>query len=233
MVWWRSWFDTPGKLVSADRPVFFPHRTIHRGVPLCRGAILSPSAENAKINVTNEPYSCTYILCNYLPFSLAAKGAQGGPQQHKTPKQKHSPTDISKRLRSSQNNMDCIYMTPLHCPFALSIFWWLEPLGNVSGWASMFKSLGPSSTTTGSFWTAGADNCSFLGTLLWPSHLLWHFLHRVLCGRSAETYFPAGMNQGLAALLSMPPVFSFEFLGDTNTYGNCNGWMGQQFRTFS
>ena len=25
----------------------------------------------------------------------------------------------------------------------------------------------------------------------------------------------------------------FEFLGDTNTYGNCNGWMGQQFRTFS
>ena len=75
--------------------------------------------------------------------------------------------------------MDCIYMTPLHCPFALSLFWWLEPLGNVSGWASTFKSLGPSSTTTGSFWTAGADNCSFLGTLLWPSHLLWHFLHRV------------------------------------------------------
>ena len=50
---------------------------------------------------------------------------------------------------------------------------------------------------------------------------------------SWSTYFPAGMNQGLAALLSMPPVFSFEFLGDTNTYGNCNGWMGQQFRTFS
>ena len=31
---------------------------------------------------------------------------------------------------------------------------------------------------------------------------------------------------------STSPVFSFEFLGDTNTYGNCNGWMGQQFRTF-
>ena len=102
-----------------------------------------------------------YILCNYLPFSKAAKGAQGGPQQHETPEQKHSPTDISKRLRSSQNNMDCIYMTPIHC-------------------------------------------------------LLF-----------------ACMNQGLAALPSMPPVFSFEFLGDTNTYGNCNGWMGQQFRTFS
>ena len=38
------------------------------------------------------------IVCNYLPFSKAAKGAQGGPQQHETPK--HSPTDISKRLRS-------------------------------------------------------------------------------------------------------------------------------------
>ena len=55
-------------------------------------------AENAKINVTNEPYFGTYILCNYLPFSKADKGAQGGPQQHETPK--HSPTDISKRLRS-------------------------------------------------------------------------------------------------------------------------------------
>ena len=55
----------------------------------------SPRAENAKINVTDEPYFGTYILCNYLPFSKADKGAQGGPQQHETPK--HSPTDISKR----------------------------------------------------------------------------------------------------------------------------------------
>ena len=54
-----------------------------------------------------------------------------GPQQHKTPERKHSPTDISKRLRSSENNMDCIYMTPLHCLFALSLFWWPEPLGNI------------------------------------------------------------------------------------------------------
>ena len=58
----------------------------------------APCAENAKINVTDEPYFGTYILCNYLPFSKADKGAQGGPQQHETPK--HSPTDISKRLRS-------------------------------------------------------------------------------------------------------------------------------------
>ena len=58
----------------------------------------APRAENAKINVTDEPYFGTYILCNYLPFSKADKGAQGGPQQHETPK--HSPTDISKRLRS-------------------------------------------------------------------------------------------------------------------------------------
>ena len=82
----------------------------------------------------DEPYFGTYILCNYLPFSKAANGAQGGPQQHETPEQKHSPTDISKRLRSSQNNMDCIYMTPLHCLFALSFFWRPEPLRNISGW---------------------------------------------------------------------------------------------------
>ena len=42
---------------------------------------LTPRAENAKINVTDEPYFGTQIVCNYLPFSKAAKGAQGGPQQ--------------------------------------------------------------------------------------------------------------------------------------------------------
>ena len=62
------------------------------------GLLPAPRAENAKINVTDEPYFGTYILCNYLPFSKADKGAQGGPQQHETTK--HSPTDISKRLRS-------------------------------------------------------------------------------------------------------------------------------------
>merc|ERR1719474_1093751 len=43
-----------------------------------------PRAENAKINVTDEPYFGTQIVCNYLPFSKAAKGAQGGPQQYAT-----------------------------------------------------------------------------------------------------------------------------------------------------
>ena len=110
--------------------------------------------------------------------------------------------------------MDCIYMTPLHCPFALSLFWWLEPLGNVSGWASMFKSLGPSSTTTGSFWTAGADNCSFLGTLLWPSHLLWHFLHRVsrgrryLSGSSCARRSTCIKNEILFRTCTLPSIFS-------------------------
>ena len=41
----------------------------------------APRAENAKINVTDEPYFDTYIVCSYRPFSKAAKGAQGGPQQ--------------------------------------------------------------------------------------------------------------------------------------------------------
>ena len=120
-----------------------------------------------------------YILCNYLPFSKAAKGAQGGPQQHKTPKQKHSPTDISKRLRSSQNNMDCIYMTPLHCPFALSLFWWLEPLGNVSGWASMFKSLGPSSTTFEPL-AAFRGEGQIIAHFLWRSYNL-HIYYGIFC----------------------------------------------------
>ena len=139
----------------------------------------SPRAENAKINVTNEPYSCTYILCNYLPFSLAAKGAQGGPQQHKTPKQKHSPTDISKRLRSSQNNMDCIYMTPLHCLFALSLFWWPEPLENVSGWVSIFKSLGPSNTTFEPLAAFRAEG-QIIAHFLWRSYDL-HIYYGIFC----------------------------------------------------
>jgi len=54
---------------------------------------LSPRAENAKINVTDEPYFGTQIVCNYLPFSKAAKGAQGGPQQYATFERKHSPTE--------------------------------------------------------------------------------------------------------------------------------------------
>ena len=55
--------------------------------------LLTPRAENAKINVTDEPYFGTQIVCNYLPFSKAAKGAQGGPQQYATFERKHSPTE--------------------------------------------------------------------------------------------------------------------------------------------
>jgi len=120
-----------------------------------------------------------YILCNYLPFSKAAKGAQGGPQQHETPEQKHSPTDISKRLRSSQNNMDCIYMTPLHCLFALSLFWWPEPLGNVSGWVSIFKSLGLSSTTFEPL-AAFRGEGQIIAHFLWRSYDL-HIYYGIFC----------------------------------------------------
>ena len=66
------------------------------------GLLPAPRAENAKINVTDEPYFGTQIVCNYLPFSKAAKGAQGGPLQKETFERKHSPTDISKRLWSSE-----------------------------------------------------------------------------------------------------------------------------------
>ena len=37
--------------------------------------LLAPRAENTKINVTDEPYFGTYILCSYLPFSKAASGS--------------------------------------------------------------------------------------------------------------------------------------------------------------
>ena len=71
-------------------------------VVMMMGTITPPCAENAKINVTDELYFGTYILCSYLPLSKAAKGAQGGPQQYETFERKHSPTDISKRLWSSE-----------------------------------------------------------------------------------------------------------------------------------
>ena len=60
---------------------------------LWTAAFATPRAENAKINVTDEPYFGTQIVCNYLPFSKAAKGAQGGPQQYATFERKHSPTE--------------------------------------------------------------------------------------------------------------------------------------------
>ena len=75
-----------------------------------------------------------YILCNYLPFSKASKGAQGGPQQHETPEQKHSPTDISKRLQSSENWKCKRAMERGHINAIHVIFLWPEPLRNVSGW---------------------------------------------------------------------------------------------------
>ena len=53
-------------------------------LPGSSSASSPPRAENAKINVTDEPYFGTQIVCNYLPFSKAAKGAQGGPQQYAT-----------------------------------------------------------------------------------------------------------------------------------------------------
>ena len=74
----------------------------HSRAAASKEVLRAPCAENAKINVTDEPYFGTYILCSYLPLSNAAKGAQGGPQQYKTFERKHSPTDISKRLWSSE-----------------------------------------------------------------------------------------------------------------------------------
>ena len=41
-----------------------------------------------KCHVTDELYFGTYIVCSYLPFSKAAKGAQCGPQQSETFEQK-------------------------------------------------------------------------------------------------------------------------------------------------
>jgi len=43
---------------------------------------------------------------------------------------------------NKQNNMHCIYMIPLHCLFPLSLFWWPEPLRNISGCVFLFNGLG-------------------------------------------------------------------------------------------
>ena len=46
-------------------------------------------------------------------------------------------------------------MTPLHCVFTLSLFWWLEPLKYINGWVFLLKGLKLQRTTlwaSGSFW---------------------------------------------------------------------------------
>ena len=46
-------------------------------------------------------------------------------------------------------------MTPLHCVFTLSLFWWPEPLKYINGWVFLLKGLGLQRTTlwaSGSFW---------------------------------------------------------------------------------
>ena len=70
-------------------------------------------------------------------------------------------------------------MTPLHCLFALSLFWWPEPLGNVSGWASMFKSLGPSSTTFEPL-AAFRGEGQIIAHFLWRSYNL-HIYYGIFC----------------------------------------------------
>ena len=109
-----------------------------------------------KCHVTDEPYFGTYIVCSYLPFSKAAKGAQCGPQQSETFEQKHTSTEISKRPWSSEkwkweqaverNLFTFNHLNPsqanvfLRLTLKLSIFWWPVPLQNISRWMFMFES---------------------------------------------------------------------------------------------
>ena len=82
---------------------------------------------------------------------------------------------------SLQCDIDCIYMTSLHCVFTLSVFGCVEPLKKISGWVFLLNGLGLFRTTLcacRSFW-GGAENCSLTGKLLWPAHLFRHFLRRV------------------------------------------------------
>ena len=85
---------------------------------------------------------------------------------------------------SLQCDIDCIYMTSLHCVFTLSVFGCVEPLKKISGWVFLLNGLGLFRTTLcacRSFW-GGAENCSLTGKLLWPAHLFCHFGRRVLSG---------------------------------------------------
>ena len=62
-------------------------------------------------------------MSNYLPLpSKSCQWLKGGAGRSETLEHRRSPTNISKRLRSSENNMDYINMIPLHCLFALSLF---------------------------------------------------------------------------------------------------------------
>ena len=81
------------EMLSHYSPSLHPHHALLTETKQHLAAALAPRAENAKINVTDEPYFGTQIVCNYLPFSKAAKGAQGGPQQYATFERKHSPTE--------------------------------------------------------------------------------------------------------------------------------------------
>ena len=78
-----------------------------------------------------------------------------------------------------QNYMDCIFMTPLHCLFALTLFLWPEPLENVSGWVSIFKSLGPSNTTFEPL-AAFRGEGQIIAHFLWRSYNL-HIYYGIFC----------------------------------------------------
>ena len=61
---------------------------------------------------------------------------------------------------SLQCDIDCIYMTSLHCVFTLSVFGCVEPLKKISGWVFLLNGLGLFSTTLWAccrFWRRGRE----------------------------------------------------------------------------
>ena len=118
-----------------------------RETPIGRLGQTHPAQKNDKKNVHEEPYFRSLSVSNNWPSqarSEAHKLILNPPNHHKS-----QSLDTKISIQSVTN------MTPLHCVFTLSLFWWPEPLKYINGWVFLLKGLGLQRTTlwdSGSFW---------------------------------------------------------------------------------
>ena len=115
-----------------------------RETPIGRLGQTHPAQKNDKKNVHEEPYFRSLSVSNNWPSqarSEAHKLILNPPNHHKS-----QSLDTKISIQSVTN------MTPLHCVFTLSLFWWPEPLKYINGWVFLWKGLGLQRTT---LWTAG------------------------------------------------------------------------------
>ena len=81
-------------------------------------------------------------MSNYLPLpSKSCQWLKGGAGRSETLENRHSSTNISKRLWSSEKWKCKQAVERGHINAIHVILWWPEPLGNVSGWVFLFGGL--------------------------------------------------------------------------------------------